>query len=82
MFTNEAALEERLATPTPALITDLTHLDGDLLILGAGGKMGPSLCRLARRALDTAGRPDITVYAVSRWSDPAAAQQLEAAGIS
>lgn len=82
MFTDEAALEERLTTPSPALVTDLGRLEGDLLILGAGGKMGPTLCRLARRALDTAGRHDTTVYAVSRWSDRSAADALEAAGIS
>ncbi|MFI9631022.1 NAD-dependent epimerase/dehydratase family protein [Streptomyces sp. NPDC052042] len=82
MFTDEAALEERLATPTPALTTDLTRLEGDLLVLGAGGKMGPSLCRLARRALDAAGRTDLTVYAVSRWSDRSAAEALQADGIS
>ncbi|MFI8436532.1 NAD-dependent epimerase/dehydratase family protein [Streptomyces sp. NPDC079020] len=82
MFTDEAALEERLATPSPALIADLAGLEGDLLVLGAGGKMGPSLCRLARRALDAAGRTDVTVYAVSRWSDKSAAEDLEAAGVS
>ncbi|WP_331749746.1 epimerase [Streptomyces sp. NBC_00046] len=81
MFTDEAALEERLSTPSTALVRDLARLDGDLLVLGAGGKMGPSLCRLARRALDAAGRTDLTVHAVSRWSDPAAAQQLEDAGV-
>ncbi|MEU1368268.1 NAD-dependent epimerase/dehydratase family protein [Streptomyces sp. NPDC005803] len=81
MFTDEAALEERLATPSPALVADLARLEGDLLVLGAGGKMGPSLCRLARRALDAAGREDVTVYAVSRWSDQAAAAELEAAGV-
>ncbi|WNI25896.1 NAD-dependent epimerase/dehydratase family protein [Streptomyces sp. ITFR-16] len=81
MFTDEAALEERLATPSPALVADLGRIEGDLLVLGAGGKMGPSLCRLARRALDAAGRTDVTVHAVSRWSDKAAAGELEAAGI-
>ncbi|MFE4453977.1 NAD-dependent epimerase/dehydratase family protein [Streptomyces sp. NPDC056796] len=81
MFTDEAALEERLATPSPALVAGLARLEGDLLVLGAGGKMGPSLCRLARRALDAAGRTDVTVYAVSRWSDRAAAAELEAAGV-
>ncbi|MBO1330062.1 NAD(P)-dependent oxidoreductase [Streptomyces sp. VRA16 Mangrove soil] len=81
MFVDEAALEERLATPSPALVADLARLDGDLLVLGAGGKMGPSLCRLARRALDAAGRTDVTVHAVSRWSDRAAAQALEADGV-
>ncbi|WP_406098670.1 NAD-dependent epimerase/dehydratase family protein [Streptomyces sp. NBC_01013] len=81
MFTDEAALEERLATPSPALVADLARAEGDLLVLGAGGKMGPSLCRLARRALDAAGRADVTVYAVSRWSDPSAAAELEASGV-
>ncbi|MEU0835898.1 NAD-dependent epimerase/dehydratase family protein [Streptomyces sp. NPDC005969] len=81
MFTDEAALEERLATPSPALVADLGRLEGDLLVLGAGGKMGPSLCRLARRALDAAGRTDTTVYAVSRWSDTSAAEELEGAGV-
>lgn len=82
MFTDEAALEERLATPSPALVADLGRLEGDLLVLGAGGKMGPSLCTLARRALDAADRSDVTVYAVSRWSDKTAADALEAAGVS
>ncbi|MFF2025596.1 NAD-dependent epimerase/dehydratase family protein [Streptomyces sp. NPDC058171] len=81
MFTDEAALEERLATPSPALVADLARLDGDLLVLGAGGKMGPSLCRLARRALDAAGRTDTVVHAVSRWSDPAAARASAADGV-
>ncbi|MGW0964548.1 epimerase, partial [Streptomyces gelaticus] len=82
MFTDEVSFEERLSTPSTALVRDLARLDGDLLVLGAGGKMGPSLCRLARRALDAAGRTDVTVYAVSRWSDKTAADALEAAGIS
>ncbi|MFI6584420.1 NAD-dependent epimerase/dehydratase family protein [Embleya sp. NPDC050493] len=77
----EAALEELLATPSAALIADLAGLDGDLVVLGAGGKMGPSLCRLARRALDAGGRTDVGVYAVSRWSDRAAARALEADGV-
>lgn len=81
VFTDESALEARLATPTPALVEDLAGLDGDLLVLGAGGKMGPSLCRLARNALDAAGRTDLAVRAVSRWSDPAAAHALEESGV-
>ncbi|MFJ5178491.1 NAD-dependent epimerase/dehydratase family protein [Streptomyces griseoviridis] len=78
---DEAALEESLATPSPALVADLAGLDGDLLVLGAGGKMGPSLCRLARRALDAAGRADLAVIAVSRWSDPRAAAALADDGV-
>ncbi|MCL2552559.1 MAG: epimerase [Actinomycetia bacterium] len=77
----ERQLEELLATPSPALVADAARLDGDLVVLGAGGKMGPSLCRLARRALDAAGRGDLAVHAVSRWSDRAAADALAAEGV-
>ncbi|WP_433890424.1 NAD-dependent epimerase/dehydratase family protein [Streptomyces sp. CA-111067] len=77
----EKQLEDLLATPSPALVADLGRLDGDLVVLGAGGKMGPSLCRLARRALDAAGREDLAVHAVSRWSDRAAADALAADGV-
>ncbi|MBD0735718.1 epimerase [Streptomyces sp. CBMA29] len=77
----EQRLEDLLATPSPALVSDIARLDGDLVVLGAGGKMGPSLCRLARRALDAAGRGDVAVHAVSRWSDRAAADALAAEGV-
>ena len=43
-------LEALLATPSAALIEDLKSLDGDLMLLGAGGKMGPSMAMLARNA--------------------------------
>ena len=43
-------LEDLLTTPGAALIDDLFRLDGDILVLGLGGKMGPTLARLARRA--------------------------------
>ncbi|MFJ2960290.1 NAD-dependent epimerase/dehydratase family protein [Streptomyces sp. NPDC087270] len=79
--TGEQQLEDLLATPSPALVADVARLDGDLVVLGAGGKMGPSLCRLARRALDAAGRTDVAVHAVSRWSDRAAADALAAEGV-
>jgi Nucleoside-diphosphate-sugar epimerases len=79
---NEEALDERLSRPTPAVVADLAGLPpGDLLILGAGGKMGPSLARMARRALDAAGQTDRRVVAVARFSDPAARALLEAAGV-
>ena len=72
-------LERRLATPSPALVDDLARLDGDLLVLGAGGKMGPSLVALACHAIAEAGVAK-TVTAVSRFSDPEARRLLEAAG--
>jgi nucleoside-diphosphate-sugar epimerase len=46
----ESELEERLSEPTPAVAETLARLPGDVLILGAAGKMGPSLARMARRA--------------------------------
>jgi dTDP-4-dehydrorhamnose reductase len=84
VFADEAELEDRLSTPTAGLVADLGAIDGDLLVLGAGGKMGPSLCRLARRALDQlgqAGGSGRRVIAVSRWTDKAVEQQLKDAGV-
>ena len=43
-------LEDLMSTPTPALAADLARVPGDLLVLGVGGKMGPTLARMARRA--------------------------------
>lgn len=77
----EAELEERLARPTPGTIAALREYAGDLLILGAGGKMGPSLARLARRSADAAGRSDLRVIAVSRFSQPELRTQLHEAGV-
>jgi len=76
MFQNEEQLDDRLTTPSSALTDGLRGGDGDIVILGAGGKMGPTLCRLARRALDAAGRTGDRVLAVSRWSNAAAARAL------
>lgn len=81
MFTDEDSLEDRLARPSAGLISDLAALDGDLVILGAGGKMGPSLARLARRAWDEGGHRDRRVIAVSRWSDATVRNQLADHGI-
>lgn len=74
------ALEDALATPSARLIADMARLDGDLLVLGAGGKMGPSLAMLARRAFDAAGKSD-AVLAVSRFGDDDARRRLEDAGV-
>ncbi|MEV0727691.1 NAD-dependent epimerase/dehydratase family protein [Polymorphospora sp. NPDC050346] len=79
---DERALEHRLSGPGADLIDDLSKLDGDLVVLGAGGKMGPTLCLMARRALDEAGRADVAVHAVSRWSDGAVRGRLDAGGVA
>jgi nucleoside-diphosphate-sugar epimerase len=79
--TSVAALEDLLTTPSPALVADMATRSGDLVILGAGGKMGPSLTVLARRALDAAGRTGDAVHAVSRWSEAGQATALRDAGV-
>lgn len=80
-FASEAELEQALGTPSEALIADLATGSGDLVILGAGGKMGPTLAMLARRGLDAAGRASDTVYAVSRFGDAEVRARLEEAGV-
>jgi nucleoside-diphosphate-sugar epimerase len=74
------ALEDALSEPTPGVVESMKRLDGDILVLGAGGKMGPSLACMARRACDAAG-VSRTVIAVSRFSNGAARERLTAAGV-
>ncbi|HEY7314189.1 MAG TPA: NAD-dependent epimerase/dehydratase family protein [Gemmataceae bacterium] len=73
-------LEDRLSEPTPGVIEILARLDGDLMVLGAGGKMGPSLARMARRAFDAAGVRR-RILAVSRFGDGRAEAFLRAHGV-
>lgn len=80
-FASEAELEDALTTPSPALVADLARGSGDLVILGAGGKMGPTLAVLARRGLDAAGRRGDTVYAVSRFGEASVRERLTRAGV-
>lgn len=80
MIHTEPQLEEFLSRPSDADIAALAQLDGDLLVLGAAGKMGPSLVRRARRAFDAAGAKR-RVIAVARFTNPALAGELSAEGI-
>ncbi|KIL49840.1 NAD-dependent epimerase/dehydratase family protein [Jeotgalibacillus soli] len=73
-------LEERMTAPSQALIDDMKRVDGNLLILGVGGKMGPSLAKMAKRAIDAAGLSK-KVIGVSRFSTGTLQQELEEAGI-
>src|ERR1700738_2782838 len=79
-LTTEEDLEERLSRPTDADAAALRSLEGDLLILGAGGKMGPSLARLARRAIDQAGVKK-RVIAVARFTNDRLLSEFAAQGI-
>ena len=79
-FASEAELENALSAPSPALLDALRSTPGDILVLGAAGKMGPTLTRMAKRAIDALGRHD-RVIAVSRLSSAKAEQSLREAGI-
>jgi len=76
----EAELEDWLTRPSGRLVESARSWTGPLVILGAGGKMGPTLAVLARRALEAAGRR-LDVVAVSRFSDPAARRWLDERGV-
>lgn len=78
-MTKEEILGHYLA-PTQRLIDDIQHIEGDILILGAGGKMGPSMAKLAVEAIRRSGT-DKRVIAVSRFSDEELVNDLEVAGV-
>jgi nucleoside-diphosphate-sugar epimerase len=80
MLGTEAELDDILSRPHARDVELLRQLQGDVAVLGAGGKMGPSLARRIRRAADEAGTRT-RVIAVSRFSDPTHARALEADGI-
>jgi len=73
-------LEDLLSTPSEPAIEALRTLDGDLLLLGVGGKMGPTLARMAVRANEAAGRSR-TIYGVARFSRPGLEERLRGWGI-
>ena len=77
---DEAHLEDLLARPSPADVAFAGTLADDVLVLGAGGKMGPSLARRVRRACDAAGARR-RVIAVSRFSEVGVAASLGKDGI-
>ncbi len=76
----EAKLEQLLTEPSAKLIEDMAKIKGDIMILGAGGKMGPTLAILARKARQASGTPG-DVIAVSRFSDPLVVAGLQDAGV-
>jgi nucleoside-diphosphate-sugar epimerase len=73
-------LEERLSRPTEGVLAALRALDGDVLVLGAGGKMGPTLARMLRRGVEALSQKR-RVLAVSRFSAPAVAAELRSLGV-
>jgi nucleoside-diphosphate-sugar epimerase len=81
MKTTIDKIEAELTTPTPGLIEDIANLEGDIAVLGVGGKVGPSVAIMAQRAIDEAGL-DKKVYGVARFSDQAARDSLEKYGVT
>lgn len=73
-------LDNRLSEPSTPLIEDLSKFDGDILILGVAGKMGPSLAALAKRALNACGSKN-KVIGVSRFSNSRQRTELDQLGI-
>jgi nucleoside-diphosphate-sugar epimerase len=75
-FEDVEHLEDVMTTPTAETAAEIARLDGDIVILGIGGKIGPTLARLAKRA--TSGK---RVVGVARFSEPGLREKLTAWGI-
>src|SRR5688572_25831777 len=75
-FRDVGELEDFLSAQTPELEADLERADGDLLVLGVGGKMGPTLARMAKRAA-----PGKRVIGVARLTERGLKEKLEASGV-
>ncbi len=73
-------LEDRLSAPTEGVLETMARLEGDLIVLGVAGKMGPTLARMARRALDEVGGAR-RVIGVARFSDAGSEARLRAIGV-
>lgn len=73
-------LEGLLSEPTDELVAMMGRLEGDLLFLGVGGKMGPTMAKMAARASEAAGVKR-KIYGVARFSNPGLRERLEADGI-
>ena len=79
MWTEER-LDSMHANPSTRLVEDIKKIEGDIVVLGAGGKMGPTLCYLAKNACMAAGIRK-RIIAVSRYQDPVARSLIEKSGV-
>jgi nucleoside-diphosphate-sugar epimerase len=80
LINSESELDEVLTRPSKQLQDFIATIPSPLVILGAGGKMGPSLAVLAKRAAETANHP-LDVVAVSRFRDSARKEWLQGHGV-
>lgn len=69
-----------LLEASDAMVADMKAIEGDIILLGVGGKMGPALARLARQAADKAGVQK-RIIGISRFSEAGLAEELQAAGV-
>ena len=77
---NIESVYKKLLQPSDDLIADMAKIDGDILILGVGGKMGPALAKLAKQAIDKAGIIK-KVIGIARFSEPGLQEELIQQGI-
>ncbi len=75
-FSGVEDLDDFMTTPSAALVEDLANIDGDIIILGVSGKMGPTLARMAKRAA-----PDKLILGVARFSEAGVRESLEGFGV-
>ncbi len=75
-FESIEALDDFMTAPSEALVADLAKTPGDIVVLGVGGKMGPTLARLAKRAA-----PNKKVIGVARFSEKGVREELARAGV-
>ncbi len=75
-FDNLEHLEDVMSEPSMALIQELARVEGDIMVLGVGGKMGPTLARMARRAA-----PNKRIIGVARFSEVGLRERLQSQGV-
>ena len=75
-----ADLDNLLSMPSVRAIEAIQRVPGDVLVLGAAGKMGPTLARMVRRAMDAGGLRS-RVIAVARFSSADVREALESHAI-
>lgn len=80
VFESVEQLDEFITRPSPAVVDAVGKLQGDVTVLGAGGKMGFHLCRMLQRAIQQL-RQDSSVHAVSRFSSAASRELMRQHGI-
>jgi len=75
-FDDEESIDEFMSRPSETLVNELNRLKGNIMILGVGGKMGPTLARLAKRAA-----PNKSVLGASRFTNKGLQEKLKSWGI-